>query len=81
MDGAIGRPSFNGNSIYYSKRSKYGNKYGSRFFDIYEFDLEKKLKLEKLKTLEHLTQYFAPKTVRFIISLLSMGQIIFLKLI
>ena len=42
--------------------------------------LKKKLKLEKLKTLEHLTQYFAPKTVRFIISLLSMGQIIFLKL-
>ncbi len=43
--------------------------------------LKKKLKLEKLKTLEHLTQYFARKTVRFIISLLSMGQIIFLKLI
>ena len=43
--------------------------------------LKKKLKLEKLKTLEHLTQYFAPKTVRFIISLFSMGQIIFLKLI
>ena len=39
MDGAIGRPSFNGKSIYYSKRSKYGNKNGSRFFDIYEFDL------------------------------------------
>ena len=43
--------------------------------------LKKKLKLEKLKTLERLTQYFPPLIVRFIISLLMMGQIIFLKLI
>ena len=61
MDGAIGRPSFNGNSIYYSKRSKYGNKYGSRFFDIYEFDLEKKIEIRKTQDFRAFNPIFCSK--------------------
>ena len=30
----------NGRMIYYSKKSKYPNKYGSRYYDIYSFDLD-----------------------------------------
>ena len=43
IDGVISLPAWNGeNIIYYSKRAKLPNKVGSKFFDLYEYDLNTK---------------------------------------
>ena len=43
VDGVISLPAWNGKSIiYYSKRAKLPNKVGSKFFDLYEYDLNTK---------------------------------------
>ena len=41
MEGVVSKPSWNGNLIIYSKRSNVPNKVGSRYFDLYEYDLIK----------------------------------------
>ena len=49
VDGVISSPTWNGNTIIYSKRSAMPNKVGSRYFDLYQYNLltEKETRLTK----------------------------------
>ena len=42
VDGVTSKPSWNNNIIYYSKKSKNPNKVGSRFYDLYEYNIATK---------------------------------------
>ena len=39
VDDVFSKPSWNGQKLFYSKKSKIANKVGSKFYDLYEFDL------------------------------------------
>lgn len=56
MDGVVSGPSWNGDVIIYTKRSAMPNKAGSRYFDLYEFDLISK----KEKRLSRDERAFSP---------------------
>ena len=40
IDGVYSKPTWNGNRLYYSKKSLRPNNFGSRYYDIYEYDLK-----------------------------------------
>ncbi len=42
VDGVNSLPSWNDNNIIYSKKSKFPNKYGSKYFDLYEYNITTK---------------------------------------
>ncbi|MDP6338967.1 MAG: hypothetical protein QF842_01395 [Candidatus Marinimicrobia bacterium] len=49
IDGVYSKPTWNGKKIYYAKKGKMPNKVGSKFYDLYEYDLstQKEFRLTK----------------------------------
>mgnify|MGYP001161351970 FL=1 len=59
VDGVISKPTWNGNTIIYSKRSTIPNKVGSRYFDLYEYDLLTKKETRLTKDLRAFSPVFS----------------------
>lgn len=59
VDGVISRPTWNGSAIIYSKRSVLPNKAGSRYFDLYQFNLISKKETRLTKNLRAFSPVFS----------------------
>ena len=62
QSGVISAPTWNSNGtiLYYAKKAKYPNKKGSKYFDLYEFDLNKEQETRLTKDARAFSPYFVP---------------------
>ena len=61
VDGVYSKPSWNGKNIYYSKKVKTPNKVGSKFYDLYEYDLLNKKESRLTQDARAFSPVFVPK--------------------
>ena len=78
VKGVYSKPSWNGEKIYYSKRSKVPNKVGSSYYDIYEYDLGIKKELRLTKDARAFSPLFIGNDQLFYISTKDGSQNIYL---
>ena len=62
QSGVVSAPTWNSNGaiLYYAKKAKYPNKKGSKYFDLYEFDLNKEQETRLTKDARAFSPYFVP---------------------
>ena len=62
QSGVVSAPTWNSNGaiLYYAKKAKYPNKKGSKYFDLYEFDLNKKQETRLTIDARGFSPYFVP---------------------
>ena len=62
QSGVVSAPTWNNNGVtlYYAKKAKYPNKKGSKYFDLYEFDLNTEQETRLTKDARAFSPYFVP---------------------
>ena len=62
QSGVVSAPTWNNNGVtlYYAKKAKYPNKKGSKYFDLYEFDLKTEQETRLTKDARAFSPYFVP---------------------
>ena len=63
QSGVVSAPTWNnnGSTLYYAKKAKYPNKQGSKYFDLYEYDLNTEQETRLTKDARAFSPYFIPK--------------------
>tara|TARA_B110000196_G_scaffold320227_1_gene341254 strand:- start:131 stop:3061 length:2931 start_codon:yes stop_codon:yes gene_type:complete len=78
VKGVYSKPTWNGENIYYSKRSKLPNKVGSSYYDIYEYDFSLKKEWRLTKDARAFSPLFIGNNQLFYISTQDGSQNIYL---
>ncbi len=62
QSGVVSAPTWNnnGSTLYYAKKAKYPNKQGSKYFDLYEYDLNTEQETRLTKDARSFSPYFIP---------------------